>query len=77
MSSVGTVIRRTVAPRNTGDAKFLHAHHVIFNCGDQIEVLGQKLSVGGGEALIARELNRGGRRFAVRDAQGKPLWIAE
>jgi len=62
---------------HAGDARFLRAHHVIFHRGDQIEVLGQKFSVGGDEALIARELNRGGRRFAVRDAQGKPLWLAE
>lgn len=62
---------------HAGDAKFLRAHHVVFNRGDQTEVLGQKLSVGGEEALIARELNLSGRRFAVHDAQGKPLWMAE
>ncbi len=62
---------------HAGDAKFLRAHRAIFNRGDRIEVVGQKLSVGREEALIARELNRGGTRFAVRDVQGKPLWRAE
>ncbi|MGZ4788960.1 MAG: hypothetical protein ACXVZX_10620 [Terriglobales bacterium] len=62
---------------HAGDARFLRAHRAIFNRGDRIEVVGLKLSVGGKEALIARELNRGGSRFTVRDAQGKPLWITE
>ena len=62
---------------HVADATFLRAQHVIFNRGDQIEVLGQKLTSGGADALIARELNRNGKRFAVRDAQGKPLWISQ
>lgn len=62
---------------HAGDAKFLRNNHVIFSRGDAIEVVGQKLSVGGDEALIARELNRGGNRFAVRDVEGKPLWVLE
>jgi hypothetical protein len=62
---------------HVADATFLRAQHVIFNRGDQIEVLGQKLAFDGHEALIARELNRGGNRFAVRDTQGKPLWLSE
>jgi hypothetical protein len=62
---------------HVGEGKFLRAHGVMFARGDQIEVLGQRLSVGGDEALIARELAGGGRRFAVRDVQGKPLWVAE
>ena len=62
---------------HAGDAKFLRTRHVIFNRGDQVEVVGQKLSVGREDTLIARELSRGGRRLAVRDVQGKPLWVAE
>jgi len=61
---------------HAGDASFLRAHRVIFNRGDSIEVVGQRLSVGGDEAMIARELTRGGTHFAVRDAQGKPLWVS-
>ena len=61
---------------HAGDAKFLRAHGAIFNRGDRIEVVGQRLSVGGDEAMIARQLSRGGTRFAVRDAQGNPLWVS-
>ncbi len=59
---------------HAGDANYLRAHHAIFNRGDRIEVVGQKLSVGGEDALIARELNWGGKRITVRDLQGNPLW---
>lgn len=62
---------------HVADATFLRTQHVIFNRGDRIEIVGQKLTIGEREALIARELNRGGNRFAVRDAQGTPLWISQ
>jgi hypothetical protein len=62
---------------HAGNAGFLREHRMIFNRGDQVEVLGQKLVVGGEETLIARELIRGSTRFAVRDSQGKPLWVSD
>ncbi len=60
---------------HSGDARYLRAHGAIFNRGDRIEVVGQKMSIGGEKALIAREFHRGGQRVAVRDLQGNPLWI--
>ena len=62
---------------HAGDARFLRSHRVIFNRGDRLEAVGQRLLVGREETLIARELNRGGMRFAVRDAQGRPLWVSD
>ncbi len=68
-SDVGTVYV------HAGDAKYLRAQRAIFNRGDRIEVVGQKMSIGGEKALIAREFHRGGQRVAVRDLQGYPLWV--
>jgi hypothetical protein len=42
--------------------------------GDEIEVLGSKVSFRDGEALIAREVTKGGETLTLRNEQGIPVW---
>jgi len=42
-----------------------------FTPGDQIEVVGSKLKVGGKKGLIAREVIRGNETYTFRDHSGK------
>ena len=57
-----------------GPAKFLAAHQVSLNKGDQVEVTGSKIKYQGADALIARELKIGDKTLTLRDSRGIPRW---
>ena len=42
--------------------------------GDQIEVIGAKATVAGGEVLVVREIKKGSETMTFRDAKGFPMW---
>lgn len=59
-----------VAPR-----RFLEGNGVSFSQGDQMEAVGSMVIYEGHEAMIARTITRGNETFAVRQPNGRPLWV--
>lgn len=57
-----------------GPTTFLEKEKFTFAKGDQIEVTGSKVKIEGADALIAREVKKGGKTLTLRDAQGVPAW---
>lgn len=57
-----------------GPSAYLSSQGFTFAKGDEIEVLGSKVTINGADALIAREVTKDGKVLALRDKQGIPLW---
>jgi hypothetical protein len=57
-----------------GPSSFMASKKFEIAKGDQIEVIGSKVSYQGHDGLVAREIRKGDQTLTVRDAQGIPLW---
>ena len=57
-----------------GPSAFLSSKGFQFAKGDQVEVTGSKVTFQGHEAIIAREVKKGGKVLTLRNAQGIPEW---
>ena len=57
-----------------GPESFLQEKGFNLSKGDQVEVIGSTASLRSGEALIAREVKKGGETLVLRNAQGIPQW---
>ena len=57
-----------------GPESFLKEKGFAFAKGDHVEVVGSKVSYGGGETIIAREVKKDGKTLVLRNAQGIPEW---
>ena len=57
-----------------GPSNFIADKGFSFAKGDEVEVTGSKVTVGGGESLIAREITKGGKTLVLGDKTGKPEW---
>jgi len=57
-----------------GPSAFLSSKGFQFAKGDQVEVTGSKVTFQGHEAIIAREVRKGGKVLTLRNAQGIPEW---
>ena len=64
-----TTIEVHIAP-----TKFVKDYEVVFEKGDQIEVIGSKVKFEGVDTIFAREIRRGNDTFVFRDKDGKPIW---
>jgi hypothetical protein len=54
--------------------KFVKNYELVFNKGDEVEVIGTKVEFEGADAILAREVKRGNDDFVFRDPHGKPIW---
>lgn len=54
--------------------KYVKSYEMVFNKGDEIEVVGSKVKFNGADTILAREITRGQDSFVFRDADGKPVW---
>ncbi len=61
-------------PVHVGPSAYIAKKQFSFSKGDQIEVLGSKVSLAGTETLIAREITKEGKTLVLRNAQGIPEW---
>jgi hypothetical protein len=61
-------------PVHVGPSAYIAKKQFSFSKGDEIKVLGSKVSVGGKGTLLAREITKGGKTLVLRDAQGIPEW---
>jgi hypothetical protein len=59
---------------HVGPTAFLKANNINIVKGDAVEILGSRVTIGGGPALLAREIKKGDSTWALRDASGRPLW---
>lgn len=57
-----------------GPSSYLSKIGLKLSTGDQIEVIGSKVKLNGAEAVLAREIKKGGKDFTLRDSQGFPRW---
>jgi hypothetical protein len=57
-----------------GPEAFLKEKGFSFAKGDELEVLGSRTTYRGGEAIIAREVKKGGETLVLRNEQGIPQW---
>jgi DNA/RNA endonuclease YhcR with UshA esterase domain len=54
--------------------KFVKEYELVFNKGDQVEVVGSKVNFEGVDTIFAREIRRGTDTFVFRDKSGAPIW---
>jgi hypothetical protein len=59
---------------HVGPSAFVNQHQFSFAKGDTVEVTGSKVTIGGKEALLAREIIKDGKTLVLRNAQGVPEW---
>ena len=59
---------------HVGPSWFISQNQFSFAKGDQIEITGSKVKLGKGNALLAREIKKGGKTLTLRNAQGIPVW---
>jgi hypothetical protein len=57
-----------------GPSQFIAGKGFSFAKGDQIEVTGSKVTMGGSEYLMAREVVKGGKTLTLRNKDGRPEW---
>ncbi len=57
-----------------GPMFYLEAQKISFAVGDSLEIVGSKVDIKGGKAVVAREIRRGGETFTLRDERGIPRW---
>lgn len=57
-----------------GPSWFLAKQGVAFAEGDQVEITGSKMEMGGMPVVLAREVKKDGKTVTLRDEQGLPLW---
>lgn len=61
---------------HVGPSWFLTQNKMSFAKGDRVEVTGSRVKFGDQDALIARQIRRGGETFILRDKLGFPAWSA-
>lgn len=57
-----------------GPSNFISSQGFTFAKGDEVQVTGSKVPMGGTEVLVAREVAKGGKTLVLRDKTGKPKW---
>jgi hypothetical protein len=56
-------------------ARIMRSHQMRFAPGDQLEVVGSKVRIGGKKGVIAREITRGNESFVLRDPDGRLMLV--
>ncbi len=59
---------------HVGPSWFLEKNKMSIAKGDSVEVTGSKVKFASGDALIAREIKKGGNTLTLRNTQGIPAW---
>jgi hypothetical protein len=57
-----------------GPSEFVKIFDVVFAKGDEIRVIGSKVSFDGSTVVLAREVSLGTVTLVCRDKDGSPLW---
>lgn len=59
---------------HVGPSSYVAGQGFTFAKGDALEVVGSKVKLGAGEAVIARQIKKGDKTLVLRNAQGIPEW---
>jgi hypothetical protein len=57
-----------------GPSAFLKEKKVELAAGDSVQIVGSRVKIGEAGAVLAREIQKDGTSWALRDAGGRPLW---
>jgi hypothetical protein len=57
-----------------GPSNFITSKGFAFAKGDSVEVTGSKITMGGADYIIAREIVKDGKTLTLRDKTGTPQW---
>jgi hypothetical protein len=57
-----------------GPTAFLSEQGVAFADGDLVEITGSRVTCGGSDAVLAREVKKGDKTLTLRDTTGAPAW---
>ena len=57
-----------------GPSTFIADQKLVLQNSDVLEVIGSRVTVGGANAIVAREIRKGEQTVTLRDAQGFPAW---
>jgi hypothetical protein len=57
-----------------GPSAFLEENKLKLAKGDELEVLGSRVTMAGEDVVLAREITRGEQTVKLRDAAGRPVW---
>lgn len=60
-----------------GPSSFIASSGFSFAKGDTVEITGSKVSMGGKEWIIAREVVKEGKTLTLRDKDGNPKWAGK
>ncbi|MBZ5596290.1 MAG: hypothetical protein LAP39_28930 [Acidobacteriia bacterium] len=60
-----------------GPVDFLKEFDITLAKGDKIELIGSKVKFDGARIVLARQVRRDETTLYLRDAKGKPHWIAQ
>jgi hypothetical protein len=61
-------------PVHVGPSAYIAKKQFSFAKGDQITVLGSKVTIAGKETILAREVTKDGKTLVLRNPQGIPEW---
>jgi hypothetical protein len=59
---------------HVGPSEYIAQQQFLFAKGDQVEVTGSKGTIGGKEAVLAREIKKDGKVLTLRNEKGLPKW---
>jgi hypothetical protein len=57
-----------------GPAAFQADKHLTVAAGDELEIVGSRVAIGGEPVLLAREIRKGTDTWTLRDEAGRPAW---
>lgn len=55
-------------------AAFMKDFGIVINKGDQVDVIGSRISLNGVSTVLARQVNSNNYMYTFRNEQGRPLW---
>lgn len=59
---------------HVGPPEFLKEYEVNLAKGDQVTLVGSKLTIDGADEVLAREITKGDNTAMLRDSKGVPIW---
>ena len=60
-----------------GPTQFIASKDFSFAKGDSVEVTGSKVTMGGSECVVARQVVKDGKTLTLRDKAGTPEWAGK
>jgi DNA/RNA endonuclease YhcR with UshA esterase domain len=57
-----------------GPSAFLNEKNINIVKGEAVEILGSRITIDNKPVLLARQMKKGDKTWALRDASGRPMW---